>query len=79
MVEEQLAEEAKVRKEANLKQNTETSNLTHRNVGETAEIVAQKIGVSKNTYKGMKQIVSEGTPEQVARMDIMSKLKLNQI
>lgn len=69
MVEEQLAEEAKVRKEANLKQNTETSNLTHRNVGETAEVVAKKIGVSKNTYKGMKQIVSEGTPEQIERMN----------
>ena len=69
MVEKQLAEEAKTRKESNLKQNTETSNLTARNVGETAEVVAKKIGVSKNTYKGMKQIVSEGTPEQIERMD----------
>lgn len=68
MVEKQLAEEAKTRKESNLKQNTETSNLTARNVGETAEVVAKKIGVSKNTYKGMKQIVSEGTPEQIERM-----------
>lgn len=69
MVEKQIAEEAKTRKESNLKQNTETSNLTARNVGETAEVVAKKIGVSKNTYKGMKQIVSEGTPEQIKRMD----------
>ena len=69
MVEKQLAEEAKTRKESNLKQNTETSNLTARNIGETAEVVAKKIGVSKNTYKGMKKIVSEGTPEQIERMD----------
>lgn len=68
-VEAQLAEEARLRKEANLKQNTETSNLTGRKGGETAETVAKKIGVSKNTYKAMKQIVSEGTKEQIERMD----------
>lgn len=68
-VEAQLAEEARLRKEANLKQNTETSNLTGRKGGETAETVAKKIGVSKNTYKAMKQIVNEGTAEQIERMD----------
>ena len=31
--------------------------------------MAKKIGVSKNTYKAMKQIVSEGTKEQIERMD----------
>ena len=43
------------------------SNLTisSKKPTETAELVAKKIGVSKNTYKGMKQIVSEGTPEQI--------------
>ena len=35
----------------------------------SASEVAKKIGVSENTYRNMKQIVSEGTPEQVARMD----------
>ncbi len=31
----------------------------------TSQIVAGKIGVSENTYRNMKQIVSEGTPEQI--------------
>ena len=72
MVEEQLAEEAKKRqaKRNDLKANI-PSNLTisSKKPTETAEVVAKKIGVSTNTYKGMKQIVSEGSPEQVARMD----------
>ena len=76
-VEEQLKREAKERQSAgggdkrSDKAKSVTSNLTEavKKVPETAEIVAQKIGVSKNTYKGMKQIVSEGTPEQIKRMD----------
>ena len=75
-VEEQLKREAKERqvvagKEFGKGGSKVTSNLTEAigKTPETAEVVAKKIGVSKNTYKGMKQIVSEGTPEQVARMD----------
>lgn len=77
-VEEQLKREAKERqvtagKEygnggSKLESNLTQASKEKRNP-QTDEIVAKKIGVSKNTYKGMKQIVTEGTPEQVARMD----------
>ena len=36
---------------------------------QTSEQVAKKMGVSRKTYEGMKTVVAEGTPEQVARMD----------
>lgn len=36
---------------------------------QTSEVVARKIGVSRPTYESMKQIVSEGTKEQIERMD----------
>lgn len=69
-VEEQIAKEAKERQLSNLKQNAETSNLTERKAdGETAEIMAKKLGVSKNTYKDMKTIVNKGTQNQINRMD----------
>lgn len=75
-VEEQLKREAKERqvtagKEFGKGGSKVTSNLTEAisKAPETAEVVAKKIGVSKNTYKGMKQIVSEGTPEQIERMN----------
>ena len=35
----------------------------------TAAEVAEKIGVSENTYRDMKLITNEGTPEQVERMN----------
>ena len=35
----------------------------------TAAEVAAKIGVSENTYRDMKLITNEGTPEQIQRMD----------
>lgn len=68
-VEAQLAEEAKARMLSGKK--NPTSNLTEGRgkMPETAETVAKKVGVSKNTYKAMKQIVSEGTKEQIERMD----------
>ena len=68
-VEEQLRKEAKIRKEANLKQNSDGVKFDPSEKGRTAETVAKKIGVSKNTYKAMKQIVNEGTAEQIERMD----------
>lgn len=69
VIEEQLRKEAKIRKEANLKQNSDGVKFDPSEKGRTAETVAKKIGVSKNTYKAMKQIVSEGTKEQIERMD----------
>ena len=68
-VEAQLAEEAKARMLSGKK--NPASNLTEgkEKMPETAETVAKKVGVSKNTYKAMKQIVSEGTKEQIERMD----------
>lgn len=77
MIEEQLRKEAKERQSAgggdkkSAKAKSVPSNLTEavEKMPETAETVAKKIGVSKNTYKAMKQIVSEGTKEQIERMD----------
>jgi len=69
-IEGQIAKEKSAKSIANLKQNTEASNLTYReDSGETAEIMAKKMGVSKNTYKDMKTIIEKGTPDQIARMD----------
>ena len=76
-IEEQLRKEAKERQSAgggdkkSAKAKSVPSNLTKavEKMPETAETVAKKIGVSKNTYKAMKQIVSEGTKEQIERMD----------
>lgn len=72
-VEEKVREEAENRKLSNLKQNSEGSNLTQRvepaETGRTAEIMASKIGISKNTYKDMKLIVEKGTESQIERMD----------
>lgn len=59
-VEEQLKREAKERRRATQNNNSAkavASNLTGQDKGESAEIVARKLNVSKNTYKGMKQIV----------------------
>ena len=69
VIEEQLRKEAKIRKEANLKQNSDGVKFDPSEKGRTAETVAKKIGVSKNTYKAMKQIVNEGSAEQIERMD----------
>ena len=80
-VEAQIAKEAEQkhrdnggdRRSAEYKK-TATSNLTEaigkkERAPETAEIMAKKLGVSKNTYKDMKTIVEKGTPEQIKRMD----------
>jgi len=77
-VEEQLKREAKERQVAagkefgkggtKLGQNFSQASEKKRNP-KTSEIVAKKIGVSRPTYESMKQIVSEGTPEQIKRMD----------
>lgn len=59
-VEEQVRKEAEARRRAT--QNNDTakavaSNLTEqKSVGETAEIMARKLGVSKNTYKDGKKL-----------------------
>lgn len=78
-VEEQVRKEAKERqiqagKEFGRGQAKVTSNLTEavtekEKIPETAEIMAKKLGVSKNTYKDMKTIVESGSQEKIARMD----------
>lgn len=69
-VEEQIAKEAKERQGTRNDLKNFPSNLTEsKPEGETAEIMAKKLGVSKNTYKDMKTVVEKGTPEQVKRMD----------
>ena len=73
-VEEQLKREAKERQgerndlKNNIAVNLPQSSNKKRNP-ETTTTVARKLGVSRKTYEGMKQIVSEGTPEQIERMD----------
>ena len=69
-VREQVAKEAKERQLSNLKQNADGSNLTPRTDNKkTAEKIAEKIGVSKNTYKAAREVVAHGTPEEIARLD----------
>ena len=70
-VEAQLAEEAKARMLSGKKdpeKNISQGSQKKRNP-QTSEVVARKIGVSRPTYESMKQIVSEGTKEQIERMD----------
>ena len=73
MVEEQLAEEAKTRMLSGKKD--PGSNLSQgydkKRNPKTSQVVAGKIGVSENTYRNMKQIVSEGTPEQIVRKNCL--------
>lgn len=79
-VEEQIAKEAKERQrqaggdKVSEKARAVGSNLTQAvsdgtETGRTSEIMAKKMGVSKNTYMSMKKIVEKGTPEQIKRMD----------
>lgn len=74
-VEQQIAKEAKERqrqagKDFGRGQEKVASNLTEaKSEGETAEIMAKKMGVSKNTWKDAKLVVKEGTPKQIERMD----------
>lgn len=69
-VREQVAKEAKERQLSNLKQNADGSNLTPRTDNKkTAEKIAEKIGVSKNTYKAAREVVAHGTPEEIERLD----------
>ena len=68
--EEERAKEAKEKQLLNLKQNTEKKNFSSRKDHVSAvEEVAQKIGVSVPTYRDMKLITNEGTPEQIERMN----------
>lgn len=70
-VEAQLAEEARARMLSGKKdpeENFSQGSQKKRNP-QTSEVVARKIGVSRPTYESMKQIVSEGTKEQIERMD----------
>ncbi len=39
------------------------------NKGRTSEKMAEKIGVSEKTYRNMRTIMNDGTPEQIERMD----------
>ena len=79
-VEEKVREEAKERQreaggdKVSAKARAVASNLTEavpekEKMPETAEIMASKIGISKNTYKDMKLIVEKGTESQIERMD----------
>lgn len=70
----QLAEEAKERQgqrndlKPNIKANLPESCGKKKNP-QTTEVVAQKMGVSRKTYEGMRTIVNEGSAEQIERMD----------
>lgn len=74
-VEEQLKREAKERQVVAGKEFGKGGSKVSSNLNEpikpirSASEVAKKIGVSENTYRNMKQIVSEGTKEQIERMD----------
>lgn len=69
-VEKQVAVEAKENSLANLKQNTDGSNLNGReDVGRSASKAAESIGVSENTYRDMKLVAEEGSEEQIERMN----------
>lgn len=72
-VERQIAKEAKERMIA--VQNNNSARAVSSNLNEqrepirTASKIAKKIGVSENTYRDMKLVANEGTPEQIERMD----------
>lgn len=73
-VEEQIAKEAAMRVGGRPKKDDEKPSpnldaVLEKQSGRTDEIMAKKLGVSKNTYRDMKTIVDKGTPEQIARMD----------
>lgn len=69
-VEKQVAVEAKENSLANLKQNTDGSNLNGReDVGRSASKAAESIGVSENTYRDMKLVTEKGSEEQIERMN----------
>ena len=70
--EEERAKEAEVKR---LEGNSKGGSKSSSNLNETSEPirtaaeVAKKIGVSENTYRDMKLITNEGTPEQIERMN----------
>lgn len=72
-VREKIAEEARERRISKLKQNDSfpvKKNFSKReDPVHTSEKMAALIGVSAPTYKRMRRIVNEGTPEQIERMD----------
>lgn len=77
--EAELTKEAKERQaenmRANQKQNAQkSSNLNETEAIRTAAEVAKKMGMSENTYRDMKVVVNEGTPEQIERMDKKKKV-----
>lgn len=44
--------------------------------GRTDEIMAKKLGVSRNTYRDIDTVMKQGTPNQIARMDKGGKCTL---
>ena len=78
-IEEQLRKEAKERQSAgggdkkSAKAKSVAANLpqaiSEKRNPETTTAVAQKMGVSRKTYEGMRTIVNEGSAEQIERMD----------
>lgn len=78
-VEEQMAREAKERQSAGGgdKRSAEAKSLNS-NLNEpirkkpapqTVDKIAEKVGVSRNTYLAAKQVVEKGTPEEIKRLD----------
>ena len=70
-VERQIAKEAESRMLSGKKDptsNLKQGGLDKRNPT-TASKIAEKMGVSENTYRDMKLVANEGTPEQIERMD----------
>ena len=76
-VEEQMAKEAKERMsqgggdKVSEKARAGVSNLKQAVKSEprTVDKIAEKVGVSRNTYLAAKQVVEKGTPEEIKRLD----------
>lgn len=71
-VKEQVEKEAAERRKAT--QNNATAkavspNLDEQAKGRTDEIMAKKLGVSRNTYRDIDTVMKQGTQEKIARMD----------
>lgn len=43
--------------------------VLEKQTGRTDEIMAKKLGVSRNTYRDIDTVMKQGTPEKIARMD----------
>lgn len=72
-VREQVEKEAEARKKEGKNQYSSLSpNLDEastKETGRTDEIMAKKLGVSRNTFRDIDTVMTKGTPDKIARMD----------